>query len=104
MLKPKYFVHIFIKEHSRQAEPRRTFALIASRRQVRTMKPINISSFLMSCAFGLITLLFFNSCSGRQKDPDELVEDEYISEINGIYYFCDCEEHCGEKTINARGN
>jgi len=53
--------------------------------------------------FGLTIVLSFSYCNHRQKDPDELVEHDYIKEIGGIYYFCDCEEHCGDKKMNTRG-
>lgn len=53
--------------------------------------------------FSIIVTLLLSNCSGRQKDPDELVLHEYIKEVKGIYYFCDCEEHCGEKKITMAG-
>lgn len=52
----------------------------------------------------IFSLIFFViGCNHRNKDIDELVLDDYISEKNGIYYFCDCEIHCNEKKITRSG-
>lgn len=53
--------------------------------------------------FCLTLALLLSNCSGRQKDPDELVLHAFIKEINGVYYFCDCEEHCGDKKMTMTG-
>ncbi len=54
--------------------------------------------------FGLTIVLLLSNCNSRQKDPDEIVEHDYITEIKGIYYFCDCEKHCGEEKMTTSGS
>lgn len=62
-----------------------------------------MNAVVWRCCIVFCSALLFAGCSKRDKEPEELVLDDYITEINGVYYLCECELHCGETKITSKG-